>query len=112
MATKAITEDESIAGHTPAPEPERTYQFDLAADFGLRLPQDAACVDVELHGDRSSFVIDIERKHKWTVEGQLDAATVTGVLDDGRNMSLPRTVPDWLALVVKSLPIGINEVGI
>ena len=91
-------------------EPQR---FDLRDDFGIDVPRGGSDVTVTVRGDAGGFVIDVERTHRWTVEGTRLGAELTAVYDEGRSLSLPERVPAWLTRVLDNLEgVTIDEVTV
>ncbi|WP_254810704.1 hypothetical protein [Natronosalvus amylolyticus] len=80
--------------------------------YPLELPDTARAAQVTITGDASRFRIDVVRKNKWVVEGDLNSTHVMGVYHESQPLDLPATVPRWLELVLCDLDIGIDEVSI
>ncbi|WP_247005139.1 hypothetical protein [Halosolutus gelatinilyticus] len=96
--TNADTTD-AIAGALGA-----TTTIDLAA-LGLDVPS-GTTVDLTCHGERSSFVIELERRgDSWTVEGARNAAEVTALRAPGKTIADVERVPSWIERVLAEFEI-------
>lgn len=65
---------------------------------------------LEVRGSVDAFVIEVERDYRWTLEGTLDSAELTGVFGDDGMAEKPERVPGWIECLLGEF--GIEEVSV
>ena len=88
---------------------EPATEIDLAA-LGCPVPS-GTTAEVTIRGSPASFVAELERNHRWVVEGSTASAELTAVYGGGEETALPAAVPEWIRRALEAI-VDVREVTV